>query len=313
MANSPPKVSVLPPSSEEISTKQAATLMCVANKGFPSDWSLNWKVDGISSRSQYSSVALLEKDGLYSWSSSLTLSEQEWSSVISRHVRELAAQWITDLTYAFSPFALLGQLPVTAFLLLHLLRTVCCAKKYSEIFLVTYITYFTAEDCSAAVQTSSAAANVPHLPVSQSLKGPKDSSAAVQTSSAAANVPHLSVSQSLKGPKDSSAAVQTSSAAANDPHLPVSQSLKGPKDSSAAVQTSSAAENDPHLSVSQTNKFRYKIKDCPVHLLKEHFPFVKTMGTRKAKNGINKQRFRWQPCSGCGVKWKDTWELHSDE
>ncbi|XP_073725214.1 immunoglobulin kappa light chain-like [Misgurnus anguillicaudatus] len=81
--NSPPKVSVLPPSSEEISTKQAATLMCVANKGFPSDWSLNWKVDGISSRSQYSSVALLEKDGLYSWSSSLTLSEQEWSSVIS--------------------------------------------------------------------------------------------------------------------------------------------------------------------------------------------------------------------------------------
>ncbi|XP_073669375.1 uncharacterized protein [Paramisgurnus dabryanus] len=81
--NSRPKVSVLPPSSEEISTKQTATLMCVANKGFPSDWSLNWKVDGISSRSQYSSVALLEKDGLYSWSSSLTLSEQEWSSVIS--------------------------------------------------------------------------------------------------------------------------------------------------------------------------------------------------------------------------------------
>nr|XP_055035509.1 uncharacterized protein LOC129423284 [Misgurnus anguillicaudatus] len=182
----------------------------------------------------------------------------EWSRIKvqaeQRHVRELAAQWITDLTYAFFPFALLGQLPVTAFLLLHLLRTVCCAKKYSEIFLVTYITYFTAEDCSAAVQTSSAAANVPHLPVSQSLKGPKDSSAAVQTSSAAANDPHLSVSQSLKGPKDSSAAVQTSSAAANDPHLPVSQSLKGPKDSSAAVQTSSAAANVPHLPVSQSLK-----------------------------------------------------------
>ncbi|XP_065132565.1 uncharacterized protein [Paramisgurnus dabryanus] len=123
----------------------------------------------------------------------------------------------------------------------------------SEIFLVTYITYFTAEDCSAAVQTSSAAANVPHLSVSQSLKGPKDSSAAVQTS-AAADVPHLSVLQSLKGPKDSSAAVQTSSAAANDPHLPVSQSIRGPKDSSAAVQTSSAAANVPHLPVSQSLK-----------------------------------------------------------
>ncbi|KAI7811779.1 immunoglobulin light chain 1, partial [Triplophysa rosa] len=78
----PPKVSVLPPSSEEISTKKTATLMCVLNKGFPSDWSVMWKVDG-SSRSQDSSVGLLQEGGLYSWSSSLTLSEQQWSSVNS--------------------------------------------------------------------------------------------------------------------------------------------------------------------------------------------------------------------------------------
>uniref|UniRef100_A0A673G1X8 Ig-like domain-containing protein n=1 Tax=Sinocyclocheilus rhinocerous TaxID=307959 RepID=A0A673G1X8_9TELE len=62
-----PKVSVLPPSSAEISSKKTATLVCVASKGFPSDWSLSWKVDG-------SSAGLLEKDGLYRWSSSLTLS-----------------------------------------------------------------------------------------------------------------------------------------------------------------------------------------------------------------------------------------------
>uniref|UniRef100_A0A8C2HXR5 Immunoglobulin light 1 constant 3 n=1 Tax=Cyprinus carpio TaxID=7962 RepID=A0A8C2HXR5_CYPCA len=79
----PPKLSVLTPSRAEISSKSTATLVCVASGGFPSDWSLSWTVDGSSSRSQDSSAGLLQEDGLYSWSSSLTLSEQQWMESVS--------------------------------------------------------------------------------------------------------------------------------------------------------------------------------------------------------------------------------------
>nr|ABM74383.2 immunoglobulin light chain [Anguilla anguilla] len=81
-SNTRPALNVLSPSNAELTSKGTATLICIANRGFPSDWTLSWKVDG-QGKTSAPGRGVMEKDGLYSWSSTLTLTADEWAKAAS--------------------------------------------------------------------------------------------------------------------------------------------------------------------------------------------------------------------------------------
>ncbi|XP_067862379.1 immunoglobulin lambda-1 light chain-like [Heptranchias perlo] len=76
-----PSVSVLPPSSDEITTKNMATLVCLVNRFKPGAVEIEWTVDGsVRGNGVETSRIQQETDNTFSVSSYLTLSASEWNS-----------------------------------------------------------------------------------------------------------------------------------------------------------------------------------------------------------------------------------------
>uniref|UniRef100_UPI00398EE256 immunoglobulin lambda-1 light chain-like n=1 Tax=Pristiophorus japonicus TaxID=55135 RepID=UPI00398EE256 len=76
-----PSVSVLPPSSDQITAKNTATLVCLVNGFNPGAVEIEWTVDGsVRGNGVETSRIQQETDNTFSVSSYLTLSASEWNS-----------------------------------------------------------------------------------------------------------------------------------------------------------------------------------------------------------------------------------------
>ncbi|KAG9329126.1 hypothetical protein JZ751_007546 [Albula glossodonta] len=81
MGLSSPVISMMPPSSEELSSSKHATLLCLVNQFYPDSVSVSWTVDGSAPNvKQQDSQSVRSSDGTYSMSSSLTLPRSAWES-----------------------------------------------------------------------------------------------------------------------------------------------------------------------------------------------------------------------------------------
>ncbi|XP_060686024.1 immunoglobulin kappa light chain-like [Hemiscyllium ocellatum] len=78
---SQPKLTLLPPSPEQVNAKGTATLVCLANHFYPDELEVQWKKDGaVISDGVQTSNYLRASDSTYSVSSLLTLSGSDWES-----------------------------------------------------------------------------------------------------------------------------------------------------------------------------------------------------------------------------------------
>uniref|UniRef100_UPI00398F6F13 immunoglobulin lambda-1 light chain-like n=1 Tax=Pristiophorus japonicus TaxID=55135 RepID=UPI00398F6F13 len=76
-----PSVSVLPPSSDQVATKNTATLVCLVNGFIPGAVEIEWTVDGsVKGNGVETSRLQQETDNTFSVSSYLTLPALEWNS-----------------------------------------------------------------------------------------------------------------------------------------------------------------------------------------------------------------------------------------
>ncbi|GCB69840.1 hypothetical protein scyTo_0012498 [Scyliorhinus torazame] len=77
----PPSVSVLPPSADQITAKDTATLVCLVSGFTPGAAEIEWTVDGsVRGNGVETSRIQQEADNTFSVSSYLTLSASEWNS-----------------------------------------------------------------------------------------------------------------------------------------------------------------------------------------------------------------------------------------
>ena len=73
-----PSVSLHPPSSEQLSAGDGATLACLLSGYNPPGAGVSWEVDGKEATAGVLTSEEAEKDGLYGCSSTLTLSRASW-------------------------------------------------------------------------------------------------------------------------------------------------------------------------------------------------------------------------------------------
>ncbi|KAK2896334.1 hypothetical protein Q8A67_010822 [Cirrhinus molitorella] len=101
---------------------------------------------------------------------------------------------------------------------------------------------------------------------------------------------------------------------------PTSFSLASPLPPSSTLSASSkltpkltvSTEQDSPDSVSSLGK-RRQLKwkaapsECPIHKDFTNFPYKKIL-RKRIRKGHAEVLVQWHPCSGCGTKWKNSWE-----